>query len=95
MVKNILKSIFSSKRISFDLNKVPEQKLIKKLTLEIKRDYPSLYKTLIEERDEVMSSGLLKLMQENEKVVAVVGAGHIPGITKTVKWKLQKKKSGT
>ena len=95
LVKNILKSIFSSKRISFDLNKVPEQKLIKKLTLEIKRDYPSLYKTLIEERDEVMSSGLLKLMQENEKVVAVVGAGHIPGITKTVKWKLQKKKSGT
>jgi len=91
-IKNIFKGIFLQQKLSFDLSKVPEQKLINKLTLEIKRGYPSIYRTLIEERDEIMADALLNLIKEDKKVVAVIGAGHIPGIAKIVKWKLQKKK---
>ena len=39
-----------------------------------------------------MADALLNLIKEDKKVVAVIGAGHIPGIAKIVKWKLQKKK---
>jgi len=91
-VKNILKSLFNPKKIPFDLRKVPEQKLIKKLTLEVKKDYPSLHRTLIEERDKIMANNLLRLMKEGNKVVAIVGAGHIPGIKKIIKWNLQNKR---
>ena len=92
IVKNIFKGIFSTNKMVFDLKRVPEQKLIKKLTLEIKQEYPSIYKTLIEERDEIMADALFKLMVNNKKIIAVIGAGHIPGITKRIKWNLQKKK---
>ena len=92
IVKNIFKGIFSTNKMVFDLKRVPEQKLIKKLTLEIKQEYPSIYKTLIEERDEIMADALFKLMVNNKKIIAVIGDRHIQGITKRIKWNLQKKK---
>ena len=58
----------------------------------VKDRYPSIYKVLVEERNKVMSRKLLSLMQTNKNVVAVVGAGHIEGITKIIRWNLQKKK---
>ena len=92
LLKNIFKGIFKPQKIRIDLTKVPGQKLINKLTLHVKKDYPSIYKTLIEERDQIMAHHLLKLMEKHEKVVAVLGAGHVPGLTKIIKCKLQKKK---
>lgn len=61
-----------------DLSKVPEQDLIDKMTLELKKKYPSLHKVLIEERNEYMASRLARLIHIylDKPVLAVVGAGH-------------------
>ena len=78
-VKEIIKSIFSTRnKIKIDLTKVPEEKLIKKLTAKVKKDYPSFYKTIIEERNIFMAKNLYKLMNREKEgiIVAVVGAGH-------------------
>ena len=92
LIKTIILSPFFAKKFSIDLSKVPEQKLINKLTLQVKREYPSIYKILIEERNEIMVARLIKLMQENKKVLAVVGAGHVSGMETILKWNLEKKR---
>lgn len=96
-LKNIFKPfLFLQKqkhKLKIDLTKVPEQKLINQLTLQVKQDYPSVYKTLIQERDHIMAHRLLTLMKENKKVLAIVGAGHVPGISRLLKCNFKKKKS--
>ena len=64
--------------ITFDLTKVPSQKVIRKLTKEVEKRYPNIYKVLVEERNEVMARRLAHLIhKEPEKIiVAIVGAGH-------------------
>jgi len=92
-VADILKSIFFGKREmkkigleTFDLAKVPEKKVIKKMISFVRKRYPNVYKVLIEERNEVMAKRL-KWLTENEEgvILAVVGAGHEEEILKLVK----------
>lgn len=71
--------------VKFDLRKVPSEEIIEKLIKQVKRSYPSFYKTLIEERNEVMSKSLYNLMSLNKTIVAVVGAGHEKEIIRLVK----------
>ncbi|MBI2508003.1 TraB/GumN family protein [Candidatus Woesearchaeota archaeon] len=92
LLKAIFFSLFTSKKFKIDLSKVPEQKLINKLTMQLKEEYPSVYKVLIEERNKIMVSRLTKLMQENKKVLAIVGAGHLSGMEKIIRWNLAEKK---
>lgn len=85
-VYDILKGIIIRKPIvKFDLRKVPEEKIIKILTEKLKKDYPSFHKILIEERDLFMAKNLYNLMQDYNKVVAVIGAGHETSIIQRIK----------
>lgn len=79
--------LFSRQNIKIDLRKVPPEKLIKKLTQRMKKEYPSLYKVLVEERNEYMAKGLYKIMNlyPEEKIVAIVGAGHEEDIVQLLK----------
>ncbi|GAU47994.1 hypothetical protein TSUD_272380 [Trifolium subterraneum] len=52
---------------------------------EMSKEYPTLMETLVHERDQYMSSTLLKVASESRSVVAVVGKGHLQGIKKN--WK--------
>ncbi|CAN4094174.1 unnamed protein product [Withania somnifera] len=52
---------------------------------EMSNQFPTLMETLVHERDQFMSSMLLKVAREHNSVVAVVGKGHLPGIKKN--WK--------
>ncbi|PHT73175.1 hypothetical protein T459_23960 [Capsicum annuum] len=49
---------------------------------EMSKKFPTLMDTLVHERDQFMSSMLLKIAREHNSVVAVVGKGHLPGIKK-------------
>lgn len=85
-VWDIIKGVVVRKPvIKFDLRKVPSEEVIEKLTSLVKKSYPSFYKVLIEERNEVMSKSLYKLMSLNKQIVAVVGAGHEKEIIRLVK----------
>src|SRR3989338_1237239 len=68
----------------FDLRKVPEQQAIAKIVSHVKKQYPSIYKTIIADRDKYMVKQLVKIMRKNpeKKILAVVGAGHQEGMEK-------------
>ncbi len=79
LVADLFKGLVLRKDIiKFDLSKVPEKKIVRKLIKIIKKRYPSIYRVLVEERNEYMGSKLARLMalNENKKILAIVGAGH-------------------
>lgn len=83
---DIIKSIVIRKPIvKFDLTKVPDEKVIKKLTDQVKKNYPTIHRILIAERNEVMAKNLYKLMQTDKNILAIVGAGHKTDIIKLIK----------
>ncbi|KAJ6371901.1 hypothetical protein OIU77_002260 [Salix suchowensis] len=47
---------------------------------EMSKQFPTLMETLVQERDQYMSSTLLSIAKEHNSVVAVVGKGHLQGI---------------
>ncbi|XP_047341387.1 traB domain-containing protein-like [Impatiens glandulifera] len=49
---------------------------------EMSKQFPTLMETLVHERDQYMSSMLLRVAGDHNSVVAVVGKGHLQGIKK-------------
>lgn len=84
-VTDLIKGMIIGKKININLKKVPSKKTVKWLTQKIKKRYPSIYQTLITERDEIMAKKLKYLMGTNKRIVAVVGIGHEEGIIKFIK----------
>ena len=68
----------------FDLTKVPEKELIKKMMGQMKKRYPNVYKTLVSDRNKYMVKKLVQVMRKNpgKNILAVVGAGHKEGMEK-------------
>ena len=94
ILADIFRGIFFRKKemqkygvVSFDLTKVPEEKLIQKLIKQLKKRYPNIYKVLVQERNEVLAKNLSELIKREpeSKIVAVVGAGHETEIIKLIK----------
>ena len=87
-IVDIVKAVFlREKAIEFDLTKVPDKKIIKKLIGKVKERYPNIYKVLIEERNVVMARNLKNIMEQNEdkKILAIIGAGHEEDIINLIK----------
>lgn len=86
---DILKGIFLKKKEiePFDLKKVPPKATIKKLLKQVKERYPSIYKAIVEERNDVMAKNLKDTINNNpgKKIVAILGAGHEQEIINLVK----------
>jgi len=79
IIVDIIKGVVWRKSVvSFDLRKVPSEKLIQKLMKEVKVRYPNLYRVLVSERNEVMAQRLAKLIKDfpEKRILAVIGAGH-------------------
>lgn len=86
-VSDIIKGFFIRKQLNIDLTKVPPKDFIKKITRQVKKRYPSIYKTLIEDRDLYMAKALYKIINVYplDQIVAIVGAGHVDGIIENIK----------
>ena len=85
---DIAKAVFLRKKeIEFDLSKVPDKKIIRKLTDKLEERYPNIYKVLIEERNIVIANNIKKLMSSNQdkKILVILGAGHIDEVFEMVK----------
>ncbi len=69
---------------SFDLSKVPEKELIKKMIGQLKKRYPNLHKVLVDDRNKYMVKQIVKLLRDHprKKILVVVGAGHQEGMEK-------------
>ncbi len=82
-VKELLLSPFSKKQeFRINLSKVPERELITIVMEKLKKDYPTVYKVLVHDRNKHMARNLYALASKNpdKKILAVVGAGHKEGM---------------
>ena len=51
----------------------------------LKEVSPSIYNVLVDERDKFMAKNLFEISKGKEKIIAVVGAGHLKGISNYLK----------
>ncbi|MAG73929.1 hypothetical protein CL620_06445 [archaeon] len=88
-VGEIFRGFFSQKKQmkllgieKFDLRKVPASEIIDKMVASLRGRYPSVYKTLIEDRNKYMVKRLVKILRKypEKRVLGVVGAGHLQGM---------------
>lgn len=76
LFKGLFLNFLTKKKEIIDLNKVPEEKLIKTAIKIFKTELFELYSVLISERNKFMTKKLVELSEKFEKIVAVIGAGH-------------------
>lgn len=83
LLSQVIASIFSRDTISEqDLEKMKQQDTIDAMLQEFTDHFPKLKRPLIDERDQYLSEKIKNA--PGEKVVAVLGAAHVPGITKEI-----------
>ncbi|RKQ32937.1 TraB/GumN family protein [Oceanobacillus halophilus] len=86
LITQIIASIFSKEEISEEeLEKMKQQDTINAMLQEFTEHFPRLKKPLIDERDQYLSQKIKTA--PGDKVVAVLGAAHVPGITKEIEKK--------
>src|SRR5690625_1401848 len=84
LLAQVITSIFSNETISEEeLEKMKKQDTINSVLHEFTQHFPKLKKPLIDERDQYLAQKIKKA--PGDKVVAVLGAAHIPGIKKEIK----------
>jgi len=73
-----------------ELEDITKEEVVEDLVLEMKRFSNTIYEVMIEERNKVMARRIANSMRSGEnKMVAVVGAGHVPGLSKILGKRLE------
>lgn len=81
LMGTLLSGIFSSPKIKKDdIEKLKAPQNLDQIMQELIDTFPDIYTPLIDERDKYLAMKIKR--STGQKVVAVVGAGHIPGIKK-------------
>ncbi len=70
-----------------DIEKMKQEDILQTLLADVKKSHPIIEKVLIDERDQYLASKIKTASGEN--IVAVVGAGHIPGIKKYIDYQVR------
>lgn len=89
-LKEKFRILFKSLRftkVQINLKEVPTDETVTILLKQLKDISPALYKVLVHERNVYMTKALKRLEEQNPdaKMLAVVGAGHVPGMRKLLK----------
>lgn len=90
---DVLKAIFGPKQNApFDLRTIPSQRVVKKLTTQVRKRYPNVYKVLVADRNTHMARKLAAIMtiEHDKTIMAVVGAGHEGEIITIIKETMKK-----
>jgi len=84
LLMEIIMSIFSNESISEDdLEKMKSKDMLNSMLQEFSESFPRLKKPLIDERDQYLSQKIKDA--KGNKIVAVLGAAHVPGIKEEIK----------
>ncbi len=65
-----------------EIEQMKQEDILKVLLADVKKSHPVVEKILIDERDQYLAEMFKQV--SGEKIVAVVGAGHVPGIKKYI-----------
>ena len=83
LVGGLASGLFASDEVSEDdIERLKEGDMLESSFGEFARDTPSLYATLIDERDQYMAAKLRERSDGAKHVLAVVGAGHLKGMAR-------------
>ncbi|HLQ72557.1 MAG TPA: TraB/GumN family protein, partial [Bacillota bacterium] len=83
LLSQIIFSIFSNESITEEeLEKMKSQDMLDAMLQELTETFPRLKKPLIDERDQYLAEKIKHA--PGDKVVAVLGAAHVPGISKEI-----------
>ncbi len=81
MLAVMLGSLFTREKLSEEeIEKLKNKDVLQGMLEEISEFLPSIKEVLIDERDEYLAAKIFEA--DDKKILAVVGAGHIPGIVK-------------
>lgn len=84
LLTQVIASIFSKETISEkELEEMKSQDMIQSILKEFAESFPKLKVPLIDERDQYLAQKIKEA--PGEKIVAVLGAAHVPGITEEIK----------
>ncbi|SEN44047.1 pheromone shutdown-related protein TraB [Mesobacillus persicus] len=84
LLSQIIYSIFNKESISEEeLEKMKSQDMLDSMLQEFTESFPRLKTPLIDERDQYLAHKIKKA--PGEKIVAVLGAAHVPGIKEEIK----------
>jgi pheromone shutdown-related protein TraB len=84
LLTQVIASIFSKETISEEeLEKMKKQDTINSVLNEFTEHFPKLKKPLIDERDQYLAQKIKKA--PGDKIVAVLGAAHVPGIKEEIR----------
>ena len=79
LVSSLMLSVFDTEPVTKEsLQNLKKQDVLSEMMQELGAEVPALKKVLIDERDQYLAEKILQA--DGEKVVAVVGAGHIEGM---------------
>lgn len=82
MLSELLGSLFENDVKEEDIEALKQGDMLQSALAEVSKQFPKIAETLIFERDRIMA---YKLTHANgQKIVAVVGAAHVPGIQKNL-----------
>ena len=88
LLGGLFASIFDKTEISEEeLEKIKEQDSLSAMMQDFGRTFPEVKQVLIDERDQFLASKIKSA--PGKKVVAVVGAGHMKGIARTIEQNLE------
>lgn len=84
LLLEIMASIFNNEKITEEeLERLKSQDMLNAMLNELTESFPQLKVPLIDERDQYLSQKIKEA--SGEKIVAVVGAAHVPGIKEEIK----------
>ena len=77
----------AGKEVPFDINRIPGTHTVELLVAQLRTEFPGIHKALVLDRDVVMAKRLVHLSENHpdDVIVAVMGAGHVPGISARLK----------
>ncbi|MCD6227085.1 TraB/GumN family protein [Candidatus Micrarchaeota archaeon] len=82
-IKVDISSMFKKGDVMYGLS--PQE--IEDLIIMFKRHLPTVYNVMIEKRNIYMVRNIEKVLETNDTLLCVIGAGHLPGILKLLKEK--------
>lgn len=82
MLTELLSSMFENDVKEEDIERLKQGDLLQSALAEISVQFPQIAETLIFERDRIMAYKLAHV--SGQKIVAIVGAAHVPGIQKNL-----------